>query len=231
MKKTDILPTDDTARIDDILQTSWRILKTRFIKRRYEISSEAPFQHYFAHIISTIGDTYCITRTEKFMVDLEVKLEVKNNNNKSKRNYIDITCGFSRGGQEPKEKTAIELKFKTKSQGAPNDTRNLVFQDIKRLENARKEDSFSQGRFYMITDLQTYANKSKKGLGTVFRTHDGAETQANEEFYYPDSTSKKNVKVTLDDPYSFNWEKIDKKTTKKEEWYFLEIPVLKTRTN
>jgi len=114
---------------------------------------------------------------------------------------------------------------------APNDTRNLVFQDIKRLENARKEDSFSQGRFYMITDLQTYANKSKKGLGTVFRIHDGAETQANEEFYYPDSTSKKNVKVTLDDPYSFNWEKIDKKTTKKEEWYFLEIPVLKTRTN
>jgi hypothetical protein len=231
MKKTDILPTDDTARIDDILQTSWRILKTRFIKRRYEISSEAPFQHYFAHIISTIGDTYCITRTEKFMVDLEVKLEGKNNNDEVKKSYIDITCGFSRGGNDSREKTAIELKFKTKSQGAPNDTRNLVFQDIKRLENARKEDSFSQGRFYMITDLQTYANKSKKGLGTVFRTHDGAETQANEEIYYPDSTSKKNVKVTLDDPYSFNWEKIDKKTTKKEEWYFLEIPVLKTRTN
>ena len=231
MKKTDILPTDDTARIDDILQTSWRILKTRFIKRRYEISSEAPFQHYFAHIISTIGDTYCITRTEKFMVDLEVKLEGKNNNDEVKKSYIDITCGFSRGGNDSREKTAIELKFKTKSQGAPNDTRNLVFQDIKRLENARKEDSFSQGRFYMITDLQTHANKSKKGLGTVFRIHDGAETQANEEFYYPDSTSKKNVKVTLDDPYSFNWEKIDKKTTKKEEWYFLEIPVLKTRTN
>ena len=231
MKKTDILPTDDTARIDDILQTSWRILKTRFIKRRYEISSEAPFQHYFAHIISTIGDTYCITRTEKFMVDLEVKLEVKNNNNKSKRNYIDITCGFSRGGQEPKEKTAIELKFKTETQGAQNEARINVFRDVERLEKAKSEHSFAQGRFYMITDLQTYANKSKKGLGTVFRIHDGAETQANEEFYYPDSTSKKNVKVTLDDPYSFNWEKIDKKTTKKEEWYFLEIPVLKTRTN
>jgi len=231
MKKTDILPTNDTARIDDILQTSWRILKTRFIEKRYEISREAPFQHYFAHIISTIGDTYCITRSEKFMVDLEEKLELKNNNDEVKKNYIDITCGFSRGEEDSQEKTAIELKFKTKSQGAPNDTRNLVFQDIKRLENARKEDSFSQGRFYMITDLQTYANKSKKGLGTVFRTHDGAETQANEVFYYPYSKSKKNVKVTLDDPYSFNWEKIDKKTTKKEEWYFLEIPVLKTRTN
>ena len=229
--KDTTIPIDYNERINEILNTSWRILKTRFIEKRYEISCEAPFQHYFAHIISTIGDTYCITRSEKFMVDLEVKLEEKNNNDKGKKNYIDITCGFSRGGNDSREKTAIELKFKTKSQGAPNDTRNLVFQDIKRLENARKEDSFSQGRFYMITDLQTYANKSKKGLGTVFRIHDGAETQANEEFYYPDSTSKKNVKVTLDDPYSFNWEKIDKKTTKKEEWYFLEIPVLKTRTN
>ena len=231
MKNPDIIPTDDNKRIEEILKLSWRILKTRFIEKRYEISCEAPFQHYFAHIISTIGDTYCITRSEKFMVDLEVKLEGKNNNDEVKKSYIDITCGFSRGEEDSQEKTAIELKFKTKSQGAPNDTRNLVFQDIKRLENARKEDSFSQGRFYMITDLQTYANKSKKGLGTVFRIHDGAETQANEEFYYPDSTSKKNVKVTLDDPYSFNWEKIDKKTTKKEEWYFLEIPVLKTRTN
>ena len=71
MKNPDILPTDDIKRIDEILDISWRILKTRFIEKRYEISREAPFQHYFAHIISTIGDTYCITRSEKFMVDLE----------------------------------------------------------------------------------------------------------------------------------------------------------------
>ena len=231
MKKTDILPTDDTARIDDILQTSWRILKTRFIKRRYEISSEAPFQHYFAHIISTIGDTYCITRTEKFMVDLEVKLEVKNNNNKSKRNYIDITCGFSRGGQEPKEKTAIELKFKTETQGAQNEARINVFRDVERLEKAKSEHSFAQGRFYMITDHQVYVNESKTGVGTVFATHDGARTQANHEFHFPDSKSIEDVKVNLKNSYLFEWEKIDKKTTKKEEWYFLEIPVLKTRTN
>ena len=229
MKQPDILPTNDTARIDDILQTSWRILKTRFIKRRYEISSEAPFQHYFAHIISTIGDTYCITRTEKFMVDLEVKLEVKNNNNKSKRNYIDITCGFSRGGQEPKEKTAIELKFKTETQGAQNEARINVFRDVERLEKAKSEHSFAQGRFYMITDHQVYVNESKTGVGTVFATHDGARTQANHEFHFPDSKSIEDVKVNLKNSYLFEWEKIDKKpinkSDKKEEWYFLEIKV------
>ncbi len=226
MKKTDILPTNDTARIDDILQTSWRILKTRFIERRYEISSEAPFQHYFAHIISTIGDTFCITRSEKFMVDLEVKLEVKNNNNKSKRNYIDITCGFSRGGKEPKEKTAIELKFKTETQGAQNEARINVFRDVERLEKAKSEHSFAQGRFYMITDHQVYVNESKTGVGTVFATHDGARTQANSLFHCPNSKGRENVEVNLTASYSFKWEKIEKiKTDKKEEWYFLEIKI------
>ena len=225
MIEKDIIPTDDNKRIEEILKLSWRILKTRFIEKRYEISSEAPFQHYFAHIISTIGDTYCITRTEKFMVDLEVKLEVKNNNNKSKRNYIDITCGFSRGGKEPKEKTSIELKFKTETQGAQNEARISVFRDVERLEKAKKEHSFVQGRFYMITDHQVYVNESKTGVGTVFATHDGARTQANHEFHYPDSKSIEDVKVNLKNSYLFEWEKIDKKSDEKEEWYFLEIKV------
>ena len=226
MKNPDILPTDAIIRIDEILDISWRILKTRFIEKRYEISSEAPFQHYFAHIISTIGDTYCITRTEKFMVDLEVKLEGKNNNDEVKKSYIDITCGFSRGGKDSQEKTAIELKFKTKKQGASNDGKNNVFQDIERLEKTINEPSFGQGRFYMITDHQAYVNESTRGgLGTEFTTHDGAETPANHEFYYPESKSKQNVKVNLKNSYLFEWEKIDKKSDKKEEWYFLELKV------
>ena len=226
MKNPDIIPTDDNKRIEEILKLSWRILKTRFIEKRYEISCEAPFQHYFAHIISTIGDTYCITRTEKFMVDLEVKLEGKNNNDEVKKSYIDITCGFSRGGKDSQEKTAIELKFKTKKQGASNDGKNNVFQDIERLEKTINEPSFGQGRFYMITDHQAYVNESTRGgLGTEFTTHDGAETPANHEFYYPESKSKQNVKVNLKNSYLFEWEKIDKKSDKKEDWYFLELKV------
>ena len=226
MKNPDILPTDAIIRIDEILDISWRILKTRFIEGRYVISREATFQHYFAHIISTIGDTYCITRTEKFMVDLEVKLEGKNNNDEVKKSYIDITCGFSRGGKDSQEKTAIELKFKTKKQGASNDGKNNVFQDIERLEKTINEPSFGQGRFYMITDHQAYVNESTRGgLGTEFTTHDGAETPANHEFYYPESKSKQNVKVNLKNSYLFEWEKIDKKSDKKEDWYFLELKV------
>ena len=81
----------------------------------------------------------------------------------------------------------------------------------------------------MITDHQVYVNESKTGVGTVFTTHDGASTQANHEFHFPDSKSIEDVKVNLKNSYLFEWEKIDKKpinkSDKKEEWYFLEIKV------
>ena len=150
---------------------------------------------------------------------------MKNNNDEVKKNYIDITCGFSRGGKEPKEKTAIELKFKTETQGAQNEARINVFRDVERLEKAKSEHSFAQGRFYMITDHQVYVNESKTGVGTVFATHDGSRTQANHEFHYPDSKSIEDVKVNLKNSYLFEWEKIDKKSDKKEDWYFLELKV------
>ena len=224
MIEKDIIPTDDNKRIEEILKLSWRILKTRFIKGRYVISREAPFQHYFAHIISTIGDTFCTKRGEIFMVDLEEKLEGKNNNDEVTKNYIDITCGFSSGGKEPKKKTAIELKFKTEEQGAQNLVKINVFRDIKRLENAKKnEKSFVNGRFYMITDYKVYVNESKTGVGTVFTTHDGAETQANKLLHYPDLKSIEDVKFSLDSSYTFNWEKIV--SDKMGDWYFLELKV------
>ena len=229
MKNPDILPTDAIIRIDEILDISWRILKTRFTKSRYVISREAPFQHYFAHIISTIGDTYCITRSEKFMVDLEEKLEVKNNNDEVKKNYIDITCGFSDGKEDSQgKKTAIELKFKTKGQSAIDDGRIAAFKDLNKLELASKEDSYAQGRFFMITDCQTYIIESKKGkVGKEFPTHDEAETQASQTFCYTKKKNKqkKEMKFTLDNSYHFKWEKIDKKIDKKEDWYFLELKV------
>jgi len=54
------------------------------------ISKEAPFQHYFAHIISTIGESYCSKRNDIFLVDLETKCD----GIKGKSKYVDITCGF-----------------------------------------------------------------------------------------------------------------------------------------
>ncbi len=61
-KEANLLPKDYVQRIEEILDLSWRILKTRFIDGQHRISKEAPFQHYFAHIISVIGEQFCTKR-------------------------------------------------------------------------------------------------------------------------------------------------------------------------
>jgi|APSaa5957512535_1039671.scaffolds.fasta_scaffold80280_2 hypothetical protein len=57
MKPKDILPSDYSDRIDDILDASWRIFKTRYLEGLHETTTETPFQIHFANIISVIGST------------------------------------------------------------------------------------------------------------------------------------------------------------------------------
>lgn len=209
MKTPDILSQQYSLRIAEILDTSWRILKSRFVDGRHVISKEAPFQHYFAHIISTIGEAYCSKRSDIFMVDLETKLD----NVKGKSKYLDITCSFP----EEQASCAIELKFKTARQGAQDHGRIDAFVDIEALEIACSK-GYTFGRFYMITDSPPYIRQSKRGVGTVFTTYDGAVTAPQHTFHCPQSKGRENIKVYLGESYSFNWEQID-------QWYFLELKI------
>jgi len=61
-------------------------------------------------------------------------------------------------------------------------------------------------------------HKSNRGVGTVFKMHDGAKTKANQKFHCPNSKGRENVVVTLSSSYHFEWEKI-------ESWYFLELDI------
>lgn len=209
MKQEDTLTENYIHRIGDILDISWRILKSRFIDGRHLITKEAPFQHYFAHIISTIGESYCSKREDIFLVDLETRCD----DIKGKSKYIDITCGFTNQNKS----CAIELKFKTSRQGAQDHGRIDALIDIEALELVC-EQSFSIGRFYMITDSTPYINQSKKGVGTVFTTHDGALLKPG-TYQYP-SKGREDVIVTLNNQYELEWEKIG-------DWYFLQININK----
>jgi hypothetical protein len=212
MIEADLLPKDYSNRMAEVLAVSWRILKSQFIEKRHKISKEAPFQHYFARIISTVGEAYCTARDDRFLVDLETRLDKI----KGKTKYIDITCEF------PKQKVscAVELKFKTAKQGAQDFGRIDVFVDIEALEIAGRDHGYNFGRFYMITDSRPYIGQSKKGVGTIFTTHDGASTPAEKIFHSPKSKGREHVKVQLSNPYKFHWEQCG-------EWYFLELNVLK----
>ena len=209
MKKSSLISSNYIDRMEDILDLSWQLLKARFIEERHDITKEAPFQHYFANIISTIGELYCTKKKDQFFVDLETKCE----GIKGKNKYLDITCHFP----QQEVSCAIELKFKTAKQGAQDHGRIDAYVDIEALEIVCK-NKFNIGKFYMITDSKTYLNKSKIGVGTEFCMHDGAKTEMNKTFHCPNSKGRENTIIQLENAYLFDWEEI-------QGWYFLEISV------
>ncbi len=210
MKPSNLLPNNYEERLNEILDLSWRILKTRFLDGRHQILKEAPFQHYFAHIISTVGEQYCTKRDDIFIVDLETKF----NNIKGKKKYIDITCAFLKQDIS----CAIELKFKTAQQGAQDHGRIDAFTDIEAIEIVCDDYNYTIGRFYMITDSTAYIKKSTRGVGTIFTTYDGATVSSNSLLHCPNSKGRENIKVSLRNPYHFDWEEMD-------NWYFLELKI------
>ena len=201
------------------MSLSWRILKTRFVQRQHRIPTEAPFQHYFGHILSVVGETYCVSREDQFVVDLEERiLDIK-----QKSKFIDIVCGF----QNSEVYCAIELKFKKKNQGAQDFGHIDSYVDIEAVELAVEKKNYSMGFFFIITDSTAYVNPSRVGVGTVFPMHDGA-TISPKSFSYPQCKGRAEVVVTLRNAYTFSWE-----TCKKggEDWYFMSVPVKKPKAS
>ena len=213
MTELNNIPFDYNLRLDAIMTSAWTIFKSQFIHNRHFISTEAPFQHHFADIIRQVGNLYCLTREDVFLVDLETQCK----DIKGKTKYLDISCEFVN-----KINCAIELKFKKASQGAQDHGRIDIYADIEALELVCT-DRFQVGKFYAITDSTPYVNQSKVGVGTVFPTHHGHITEANKTFWVA-SKGREHVTVNLKNSYTFNWEKIDK-------WYFLELTVNREQTS
>ena len=203
----DYIALEYPERLHQILDESWRIYKAQFINGRHQINREAPFQHHFAQILKSVGDLYSIGKHDLFKVNLEHKFEKVRNKTK----YIDITCEYVNHIT-----CAIELKFKTDVQGAQDHGRIDAYLDIEALEEIVSK-GYGFGKFYMITDSKSYIKESKKGVGTIFKTFDGALIPLKSNFI-SDSKGRENVIVSLNNSYTFQWENIGK-------WYFLEISI------
>lgn len=208
MIPVELIPHDHVERLNQVVDQAWRIFQSHFIYKRHPILKEAPFQHHFANILSTVGSLYCVERTDIFFVDLETKCE----NIKGKAKFIDISCAFLNANVA----CAIELKFKTAQQGAQDHGRIDAYCDIEAVELACAS-RYQFGRFFMLTDSSVYVNPSQKGVGTVFCLHEGFQVTPGKAISYP-SKGREDVIVTLDKPYSLNWQR-------SGDWYFLEVRV------
>ena len=154
-----IVPDCHAQRLGQLVDLSWGIFRSRFLAGRHPILKEAPFQHHFANVISSVGSLFCISRDDSFLVDLETRIE----NVRGKSKYIDITCSFPNANVS----CAIELKFKTAQQGAQDYGRVDAYTDIEALELVCPKH-FTFGRFFMITDSKTFAINPRGALARYF---------------------------------------------------------------
>lgn len=201
MQTPNLISTNYEQRLHQVLDAAWRIFQSQFLGGRHSISTEAPFQHQFANILSTVGSLYCLNRNDLFLVDLETKCE----SIRGKTKYFDITCSFVNS----EISCAVELKFKTAQQGAENIGRRDIYKDIEALELASKA-GYSFGKFYAITNNARYTRKSQSDEGK-FATHQDFISQ-------PGVKRAKEFDVELTHPYLFDWENW-------EDWYFLDLTI------
>ncbi len=179
------------------------------MKDRHPIDLEASFQHQFAGIISSIGSLYCLSRDDVFFVDLEKKCK----DIQGKTKYLDITCSFENADIS----CAIELKFKTKKQGAQDLSKQDIYYDILSLEEATSK-GYNFGMFYMITNSRAYLNPSLRGLGTIFDTSNGYEIQSGKRYYEQERSWARPIDLLFKNNYRFEWVTV-------ENWHFLEISI------
>ncbi len=202
-------------KLEIVVNEAWKIFKFQFLNERFSVTKEAPFQHYFGHILKNIGDLYCFSRNEIFLVDLETKEEKLLGKNK----YIDITIGFYENGKA-KVKGAIELKFKKKSQGADDFARIDSYVDIQSLEHCLEKD-YDISYFCMIADYDIYIKKSREGTtGQIFSMRNNYTPPINVPITNPKCKGRHDTVVTLKSPHTFVWETID-------TYQFLLLPIHK----
>ena len=58
MKSIDLIPHNHAERLGLVVDLSWRIFQSHFIHKRHPILKEAPFQHHFANVLSTIESKF-----------------------------------------------------------------------------------------------------------------------------------------------------------------------------
>lgn len=202
-----------TEKLKMIIVKSWEIFISQFTNGRLIVSKEAPFQHNFGNILRQVGDLHCFSRTEQFYVDLEVREININGRNK----YIDITCNLLENGVII-SKSAIELKFKKKSQGADDEARIDAYSDIQSLEGCLNA-GYDLAYFFMITDNGSYTKESKKLDSTAysFSMCNNYITKSNFELI-PKLKIRASVKINFNNQHKFVWKQVN-------EYYFLMLPI------
>ena len=205
-------------RLDEIIDTSFRLLEMKIANGGIISKNEASFQLELGYILKVVGQLYEFQPNEKFHLELENYIDLKTTSikSKSKKARVDIYLEF--GNENQKIKSAIELKFLKKENHREPNNRYDIFKDISNLE-AYKENGIDLCYFYISTDHSHYVNQEKYSTDTAdFDFRDGAEYKKGKSLSY--NTAKPyGDPIELKGNYKFKW------TKPTENIYFMKLKI------
>lgn len=145
-----------------------------------------PFNTTWLIPLDSLGELYCFSRTESFLVDLETRID----DVFGKTKFVDITFSYYDGGKIT-AKGAMELKFKKKSQGADDFVRINSYINIQSLEECLNR-GYDVAYFCMVTDNSIYTCESVKGTtGDIFSMRNGYTSKVNLQISNPNCKGRK----------------------------------------
>ncbi len=224
---------------EEIIETAYRLLTHKLAFGGLTARNESAFQLEFGHILKTLGQLYEFRLDDKFHLEFETYIQLKEKSDKSGTEWarVDVLLKYKSGDVTTTtatetatatetiavtEKTAaivttaaIELKFFKKENHREPHNRYDVFRDIANLEQY-KESGIDICYFILATDHTHYYNQANYSPETAdfdFRT--GKRYKAATILQYKTGNKKD---ITLRHDYDFEWEKIN-------EFYFLKLKV------
>lgn len=201
----DGIPVSEVARLNRVIDLSWRIFFSKVASGRTPVNKESSMQLHYAATLKTVGELLCVLPGETFSIELESSCGGKN---------LDITCGF------PGARAAVELKcFRKASNRAQDLDMYDVWADLVRLGDLV---DFQVKRFICLTDDDRYPHGNHRGYSQTFSIAQGLKYQAGRVLTplwvgrWKDRSRDKALVVPGD--VVFDW-------VCQDGWYYLLLPL------
>lgn len=195
-------------RLNKIINLSFELLEMKIANGGIISKNEASFQLELGYILKVIGQLHQFHPNEKFHLELENTIKLKNNSIKSKSNKARIDIYLEFGTEKEKVNSAIELKFLKKQNHREPNNRYDIFKDLANLEDY-KDNGIDLCYFYISTDHSHYVNQKEYSKYTRdFDFRNGKEYISGTRLEY--KTKKPYGKpISLTGNYRFNWKTIE----------------------
>lgn len=208
---------DQIKLTEEIVNTAYKLLTHKLAFGGLTAKNEASFQLEFGHILKTLGQLYEFRLVDKFHLEFETYISLTEESKKSKSTKARVDLLLKYQDDKTTTKTAIELKFFKKENGAEPNNRYKAFEDISNLELYKKHD-IDLCYFILATDHTHYVNKESYSADTSdFDFRHGKEYKAGSRLHYNTNTPQGDD-IILEQSYNFNWDTVN-------DFYFLKLKV------